>query len=527
MPSLKIDEEEAVLQPRVASGLDPSEQPAGDTPRFASRNGVRHAAQLLLAALGAVAISGYHPFGEDAGIYVAGIKSAANPGLYGNSGAFIAPYLRVSLFPQIGAWLVRSLHLPLEVFLFAAQILTTWLLLFACWELARHCFDRREERWAAVLLTAACLSIPVAGTSLFLMDPYLTSRSFSTPLSLLAIAACLDRSFLRTAFLLLLIGLFHPLMVLYAAFFVLLLWAVQVRSRPGAAAILATGLAAAAAIHFSQRTYVESIAYQNAVLSRYYFFLSEWQWYELFGLAAPVLILAAYASRRKAVTAAGGVYLAKTCVIFGLVSIALSLLFARPVGHSHLIAALQPLRPFLLIYFCMFLLLGGLIGGALLKRSSWLFAILLASIGTGLAFAQHQIYPASAQVELPGLVSHNGWTRAFLWIRDNTPQDARFALDADYIRVPGEDSQGFRAIAERGSLADQSKDGGAAAVFRQLADRWWVEQTATTGLNQMDDSERLRRLAPFHVDWVVLNADAPTHLDCPFIDDAVRVCRLR
>jgi hypothetical protein len=125
------------------------------------------------------------------------------------------------------------------------------------------------------------------------------------------------------------------------------------------------------------------------------------------------------------------------------------------------------------------------------------------------------------------MTSSNGWNRAFLWIRGNTPQNAIVALDADYIHAPGEDSQGFRALAERDSLADRSKDGGAAAVFPRLADRWMTEQTATTGLNNIDDSERVRRLTPFHVDWIVLNAASPTRMQCPFVDATAKVCRLR
>jgi hypothetical protein len=488
---------------------------------------VRRGILLLLLALLAIAITGYHPYAEDAGIYVAGIKSAAHPGLYGGSSFFIAPYLRVSLFPELGAWVVQSLHVPLETFLFLMQILTTWLLLFACWSLAKHCFGRPEERWAAVLLSAVCLSVPVAGTSLFLMDPYLTSRSFSTPLSLLALAACLERKFLRGFLLLLLIGLFHPLMVIYAAFFVLLLSAVEAGSLPGIAALTTAGFATAAAITFSQRNLVESVAYQNAVGSRYYFFLAHWHWYEQLGVVAPVVILGLYGRKCRPGAFPKGVALARSCALLGFISIAVALIFARSSSHSHLVAALQPLRPFLLVYFCMFVLLGGLIGRALLRRSAWRWIVLFAGAGAGLAFAQHQAYPASSQIEFPRAVSQNGWMRAFLWIRGNTPPNARFALDSDYIHAPGEDSQGFRAIAERDSLADRSKDGGAAAVFRELADRWWIEQTATTGLNEIDDAERLRRLDPFHVDWIVLSASSTTRLHCPFTDDAVKVCRLR
>jgi hypothetical protein len=175
----------------------------------------------------------------------------------------------------------------------------------------------------------------------------------------------------------------------------------------------------------------------------------------------------------------------------------------------------------------MFLLLGGVLGRFMLKRVVWRWVVFFTASAAGMTFAQHLAYPDSAQVELPWVANTNGWNRAFLWIRDNTSPDALFALDADYIHIPGEDAQGFRAVAGRNSLADLSKDGGAAAAFPWLADRWWSEQSATTGLNQIGDAERIRRLGPFGVGWIVLNASAPTQLPCPFIDDAVKVCRLR
>jgi hypothetical protein len=488
--------------------------------------GLRHAALLLLAALAAVGITGYHPYAEDAGIYVAGIKQAAHPGLYGSSSAFLAPFLQASLFPQLSARVVRALHLPLDDYLLGMQVLTTWLLLFACWELAKRCFDRPAERWGALLFTAVCLPIPVAGSSLFMMDPYLTSRSFSTPLSLLAISACLDRKYLNAALLLLVIGLFHPLMVIYAALFVLLLWGVQAGSLAGVAALVVTAFAAAAGVTFSQRSVVESAAYVNAVVTRPYFFLANWQWYELIGLAAPILIFSVLSFWRTSYIPWGRVVLAKTCAVLGITSTLVALIFARASSHSHLVAALQPLRPFLLIYLCMFVVVGGIAGAAILKRAAWLWIVLLAGTGAGLAFAQHKSYPGSAHLELPGAVSKNGWVRAFVWIRDNTPPDERFALDADYIHTRGEDGQGFRAIAERDALADGAKDGGAAAVFRQLADRWWIEQTATSDLNRIDDAERLRRLRPFGVDWIVIDSNSPTRLNCPFADETIQVCHL-
>ncbi len=534
MSSLKIEVEDAVLQSGLET-LPVQAQPEPSLEPAKRRLAIRRASLLLLISLVAVGINGYHPYGEDAAIYVAGIKQASRPNLYGSSSAFIAPFFRLSLFSDWNAWIIRTLHLPLAYFLFGMQIATTWLLLYACWQLARRCFPpaRREtdgasrEAWAAVLLVAACLSIPVAGSSLFIMDPYLTGRSFSTPLTLLAICACLDEKRFLTVLLLALVALFHPLMSIYAIGFVLLLWAVKRRSWTGVAGLIIAVMCTGAVIQYSQRTVVESAAYQAAVASRYYFFLYRWQWYELLGVIAPLVLLAGscYWLRRGA--SLDRIVLAKTCVLVGAISIVASLVFARPSSHSHLIAALQPIRIFLLIYLCMFLLLGGLIGRHILGRVAWRWVLLFAGTGAGIAFVQHQAYPYSAQVELPWMVSHNAWNRAFVWIRDNTPADAVVALDADYIHAPQEDAQGFRAIAERSSLADRSKDGGASAVFRQLADRWMTEQTATTNLNQIDDAERRRRLAPFHVGWMVLQAGSSTSMPCPFEDEVVKVCRLR
>ena len=81
--------------------------------------------------------------------------------------------------------------------------------------------------------------------------------------------------------------------------------------------------------------------------------------------------------------------------------------------------------------------------------------------------AERTTFPASRHLELPGALvwkssgsKGNAWEQAFVWISRNTPKNAMFALDAEYITKPGEDAQGFRAIAERSVLPDYSKDGG-------------------------------------------------------------------
>jgi hypothetical protein len=140
--------------------------------------------------------------------------------------------------------------------------------------------------------------------------------------------------------------------------------------------------------------------------------------------------------------------------------------------------------------------------------------------------AQRLTYPASSQVEWPGLTPRNPWQQSFLWIRTNTSEDAIFALDNDYIEWPGEDAQGFRATTERSAVADYFKDGGIASNFRLAAIPWWQGSQATKQLNSATDEQRLARLLPLGVTWIVLPAQANTGFPCPFTNASVRVCRL-
>ena len=489
---------------------------------------------LSILTVGAVAVHGYHPFAEDAGIYIAGIKLALNPALYPASTPFITAHTQLSIFSTFIASLTRIAHLPLDYVLFTLYVATTWLTLFGCWALARRCFpSSHTARWSAVLLLASTLTLPIAGTSLFLMDPYLTGRSFSTPFILLAICACLDRRPLLTVLALAAAAAFHPLMAIYAAGFLLLLWAATERRWITAAVLCSTAIALGAALQFSQRNVTESPAYLSAVLTRSYFYLSAWQWYEWIGLAAPLLMMLAYIRwqqlrPRTTRTAAPDlrIALSAACILSGLTAIAVSALFAHQASHSHLVARLQVLRMFHIIYLVFFVLLGGVFGQYALKRAAWRWAISFTAIATTLFFVQRATYSASTHIEAPWREARNPWTQAFLWIRSNTPVNALFALDADYIYAPQEDTQGFRAIAERGSLADYSKDGGASAIFPQLAPAWAAQHTATAHLNTITDSQRLQKLAPFHVTWLVLDRNAQTSFDCPYMNQSVKVCRL-
>jgi hypothetical protein len=258
-----------------------------------------------------------------------------------------------------------------------------------------------------------------------------------------------------------------------------------------------------------------STAYSEAALSRSYFFLSSWQWYEYIGLAMPLLLLGLAGTRSTGRTRV----LALSATVIGAVALLLSLCFVHRSG-SLLLARLQILRAFQFVY-----LVGVIVAGSWLKRPAAV-AIACLACSVGLFAGQRLTYAGSNHIEWPGLAPHNEWQQAFLWIRDHTPRDAVFALDNDYIESPGEDSQGFRATAERSMIADWYKDGGIAANFPAAAAPWWQGAQATAGLNKLSDHERLTRLAPLGAKWIVLPVEFPTKFPCPYRNARVRVCQL-
>jgi hypothetical protein len=206
-----------------------------------------------------------------------------------------------------------------------------------------------------------------------------------------------------------------------------------------------------------------------------------------------------------------------------------AMLFARVNASNHLVARMQPLRAFQVVYLVMLLSLGAKLGQYVLRRSPWRWAAAILLLGGIMLGAQNTEFPNSGHIELPTIAPRNLWTQAFLWIRANTPTDALFALDPDYINAPGEDSQCFRAIAERSALPDYSKDGGEASIAPELTQAWSEGQMAQRGLSatQTTDTQRIAALSPLGVTWIVLKAGAVTSLDCPYGNRAVRVCRLR
>ncbi|MDX6456916.1 MAG: hypothetical protein QOE55_613 [Acidobacteriaceae bacterium] len=477
-------------------------------------------ATIALLTPAVLLVHGYHPLADDGAVYVTGIKKLANPSLYQSDAVFATSPTRLSIFAHVLAPLLHWCGLP--VLLLVCHLASIFLFLLGARQLATRIFSDRRSSWGAVLLAACCFTLPVAGTSLSIMDPYATARSFSTPLGLFAVAAVLDENWLGSVLWLGLAALLHPLMAAYTALNMATLALAQRRMWRALGLMFATGWLVSAVIFMATHPADPGLAYNRAALSRSYFFLSSWRWYEYPGLVIPLLLLGFAGFRSRLPWAARA--LAMTATLVGSAALLTSLCFVHRSG-SLLLARLQVLRAFHFVYMTGVLLAGAMLG-RLAQQHKRAVALLYLLLMAALFAGQKLTYPESSHVEWPGIKPRNQWRQAFLWIRDNTPGDAIIALDNDYIESPGEDAQGFRATAERTAVADWFKDGGIASNFPEAAALWWQGSTATGRLNQASDQQRLARLQPLGVTWIVLPVEVKTGFPCPFTNARVRVCRL-
>jgi MFS family permease len=485
---------------------------------------------LRLAALtpAVLLIHGYHPFADDAGIYVAGIRKLAHPALYQPDAPFVLANTHLSVFAHLLAAVIQVTHLPLTFVLLVTHLVSIYVFLLAGWSVASRVFTRLPERWFAVAFAAACFTLPAAGTALVLMDPYVTSRSFSTPLGLFAVAAVLDRRWRLAAFLIVLTGLMHPQMVLYAAALALLYAVLDTAGLRAAVLTGAAGIVAAGLIALVTRHEPVSAAYFEAMHSsgRTYYFLAQWRWYEDFGLAAPLALYALTVYRSEAGSRMRKLCLA--CIVLGVSSIMVSFLFVHPSG-PYLLVRVEILRSFHTLYLVGVLLLGGWLGSVFWYRQStrWVVFVLLAIAAGGLFAAQRASYPDSAHIEWPWMHPRNQWVQAYWWIRANTPANAVFAADPGLNFLDGVDMQSFRVTTERSILADNKDQGVAAGVNPSIAGLWAAQHDAQVGINQMSDRERIARLKPFGVTWLLLPSSAGTNFSCPYQNAVAKVCRMQ
>jgi len=509
-----------------------------DATKPVRRPPIAEAALLLGMTAAAMALHGYHPAVEDGEIYLPGIKLLLNPALYPHNQGFFASHAGMTFFPNLIAASVRLTHLPFDWVLLLWQFLCTFLLLLGCWRLGRLAFSGRLARWGGVALVASLLTIPVAGTRLFILDPYVNTRSVSTAAVMMLVAGVVERRYVQAALWALLTAAVHPLMFVFgssfAGIFLLLRFReeqvvipVKTRAASAGAALVVPAVLPGIGPLLEKIFPPMTPIYYEALQTRAYFFLARWQWYELLGLAAPFAIfwtMARVAQKRDMVE------LARMCRAlnwFGLLFASASLLTIP--ARSARFTLLQPMRYLHLTYILMFLFAGGLLAEFVLRRKLWRWLALFVPLCAGMFYVQRQLFPATPQMELPGVASPNPWVRAFLWIRHNTPTDAYFALNPEHMALPGEDQHGFRALAERSMLADTVKDSGAVTMFPALAETWKAQTDLTVAWKSFQAKDLVRLKEQTGISWVVVeDATSPAWagMDCPYRNEAVAVCRL-
>ncbi len=472
---------------------------------------------LSILTFGALLVHGYHPWAEDAAIYLPGVEKILHPDLFPFNAQFFESHAHLTFFPELIAVFVRVSHLPLEVVLFIVQLISIFLFLLACWQLMCCCFPDQNARWGGVTMIAALLTLPVAGTALYVIDQYVNPRNLVACAAIFAIVKVIDEKYFEAALFLVFAALIHPLMPVFAlSFCAVLLCVKQFDQRfAGLACLLPFGITLGPT----------SPAYHQAALSHPYHYFLQWHWYELLGAVAPIPILWWFSRIARSRKLGNLDLLCRALIVYALVYLPAGVILSSS-ARFEAIARLQPMRSLYLLYVLFFLFAGGLLGEYVLKNRVSRWVALFVPLCAGMFWAQLVLFPASAHIEWPGAAPRNPWVQAFEWIQANTPADAIFALDPFYMDIPGEDENGFSAIAQRSMLADAVKDSGAVSMFPSIADEWLTQVQAQSNWKtfQVPDFRRLQ--AQYGVNWIVLQQPGAAGLDCPYHNSAVVVCRL-
>jgi len=447
---------------------------------------------ILAFAVFGFAVMGYHPGAEDDSVYLTAVKADLQPGLFPHDADFFRLQLQATEFDGFMSHFVRVSGMPLAWAELLWQMLSLCFILWACLMIARGLFAEPRAQWAGVALVAAMFTLPVAGTALSLVDQYLHPRGLATALILIAVTRILAGRYWQAAALLVVSFALHPIMAALGISFCFFLAIVSLQPvrewmekltgaerRHGLKVKLETAVVFAAPLAWIFDP--PNPIWRKAVASKSYFQLNQWAWYEWLGALAPLVlfwVLSRVAHRRGETKLAR---FALAVLAYGVFQQAVALVMLESPALVRL-TPLQPMRFLHLVYFFMTLIGGCLLGKYLLKASIWRWALFLVVANGSMYAAQRQVFSGSEHMEWPGRASSNQWLQAFAWIRQNTPQDAYFAVGARYMDAPGEDYHSFRALAERSALADALKDTAVVTQVPELGPAW-DRQTAAQAVH--------------------------------------------
>ena len=478
---------------------------------------------VLLFSLLAIAVMGYHPGLEDDAVYLTAVKADLNPALYPHDSDFFRVQLQATVFDKCVAGFIRLTHIPIPVTELLFQFLSIFLILLACHSIARHLFKQESVQWAGVALTAAMMTLPVAGTALYLADQHLHPRNMATALVLLAVSRIVSGRHWQAVPLLLLAFVLHPIMAALGISFCFFL--AMAILEPLHAWLRSSRSTLAAAVPLGWIFESPTPVWRKALQTRGYYFLYSWAWYEWLGALAPLFL---FGLLWRVALKRGQTMLARFALAvfsYGLFQQSMAMIILKSPALVRL-TAMQPMRFLHLVYYFLTLVGGSLLGKYLLKTSYWRWAVFLIVANTGMLASQLALYPGTEHCELPGMPSRNPWLQSFAWIRANTPTDAYFAMDPIYLAAPGEDYHSFRALAERSQLADMIKDPSLVTQVPALGPAWERQVNATAGWTrfQLADFERLK--AELGVGWVIVPYPQPVGLACRWHNDSLSVCEI-
>jgi hypothetical protein len=496
--------------------------------RLASRSAILPV--LLFSALGFLTM-GYHPGAEDDAVYLAAVKAKLDPSLYPHDSAFFKLQMQASFFDTWMAAFVRITHIPLAWSELLGQLLAIALIFWASDRILSNLFDEKSARWGGLAVLSAMLTLPVAGTALYIADQYLHPRNLATALILLACACILERRWLIAGLLLVPAILLHPMMGAFGLSFCLCLALVHSEAlhlritRFTRTRTPASTLPALATVPLCWLLKPPPAGWVDAMRPRHCFWLYQWTWYEGLGAIAPLLLfwmLMRWARNR------GDSRLARfalAVLVFAVLHQAIAMILCGPQSLV-VLATLEPMRYLQLVYVFLALIGGTLIGRNFLKTQPdrWLVFILVLNVPMFLV--QRSLFASTPHIELPQRDTGNPWLEAFTWIRLNTPSNAYFAVGPQYLTAPAEDMHSFRALAERSVLADDIKDRSVLSKAPGLVPLWRRQVDAQSGWDrfQLANFERLK--ADFGVDWLLLDRDPPPGLSCPWRNQRMVVCRI-
>ena len=499
----------------------------------------RETAGLLGLTAATVAIHGYHVGVEDQAIYLPAILKHLDPTLFQRDAVFFEAQTRPTLIDETVAGIVRATHLPLDWVLLLFHLLATFLLLLGAWRVVRRCFPETHAVWAGLCLLTGLFLIPIAGTSQYILDQYMHPRALSTALVLLPVADLLpgERRWrgLRLAVwcgcCFLVAFIFQLQMAVFGLgllVFLVIPWERWIRQM---GPVLAAAVPVPIIHHLFDRG---SPAWQEAARTRSQHYLVRWEWYEWLGIVAPMLIFwwwGKIADRRGEKVLA---WFNRRIALYSALVLVLGGALIVPPALERL-TPFQPMRMFTFVYLYMLLMGGGRLGHFVLQKTLWRWLVLFIPLAVGMYSTERALFPASPHIEWPGSTPDNSWVQAFLWVRQNTPKDAYFALNPRYFGLPGEDNRGFRGWAQRSQLADWSKDGGVASLVPNLAPRWQHEVHALDNWAQFQPADFARLQRDYGVDWTILerqlpngkSRQVPETLDCPYQNRDLYVCKIR